>query len=253
MTTLIKMAAKTSTLELGDNGKGSEKKQYVDLGLVVLVSVLIVIVIFIVNKCKLKCNSKREPYIRTSSANDTCGTGYGFMTPVDFAGCASEDIGWSDSPHFKANPQNWYLPLEEAHTDFSPTLRRMYQNFTNDSNSPLYPIYNEFSQYFEGERAPDFPKSGEISAGNPYTNNSTKSRISYNHRGNLSTSRDLNNHLNQGNITAFGPTWEDTLNLRIFDQLNNQAEAPNALINPDLAQDNKVMDSVIQRDLDLVL
>ena len=249
MPTLIKMASKEE-VKTSDIGK---KTQYVDLGLVVLVSVLIVIVIFIVGKCKLKCGSNREPFIRTSSGNDTQGTAYGYVSPVDFAGCASENISWSDSPHFKANPQNWYLPLEEAHTDFSPTLRRMYQNFTNDSNSPLYPIYNEFSQYFEGERAPDFPKSGEISAGNPYTNNSTKSRISYNHRGNLSTSRALNNQLNQGNITAFGPTWEDTLNLRIFDQLNNQAEAPNALINPDLAQDNKVMDSVIQRDLDLVL
>ena len=37
-------------------------KQYVSVGLVTLVSVLIVIVIFIVMKCKLKCGNLRENY-----------------------------------------------------------------------------------------------------------------------------------------------------------------------------------------------
>ena len=236
---------------LGDSGKGSEKKQYVDLGLVILVAVLIVIVIFVVMKCKLKCSSKREPYIRTSSANDTQGSGYGYKTPVDYAGCASENISWVDSPHFMANPSNKYLPLEIAPVDFEPTLRSLTYNFETDPKSTLSPVYNEFSQFYSGERAP-LP-NGDISVGEPWTNNSYKSRGDYLKRGNLPTSRALNNQPNQGNITDTGPNWEETLNLRKFDQLNYHAEAPNARLRPTLSKYNKIMDNIIERDLDLVL
>ena len=240
-------------IKMVDAEKTSKKIQYVDLGLVVLVSVLIVIVIFIVMKCKLKCGSNRESYIRTSSANDTQGSAYGYESCVDYAGCASEDIGWSDSPHYKANPNNKYLPLDMAPVDFYTTLRSLSVNFENDSKSTLTPPFYEFGQYFPGERAPDFPNSGEISVGNAYTNNSNKSRGDYQRRGNLSTSRALNNQPNQGNISDFGPNWEETLSLRKFDQLNYHADAPNAKIRPELTKYNKIMDNVIEQDLNLVL
>ena len=242
MPTLIKMQQQSTS---------GDKKQYVDLGLVVLVSVLIVIVIFVVNKCKLKCNSNREPFIRTMSGNDTQGTAYGYMSPVDYAGCASENISWSDSPHFKANPSNWYLPLEEAHTDSEPTIRSLSDNFETNPNSTLQPVYYTFSQYNPGERAPK--PDGVISVGEAWTNNSNKSRGCYLKRGNLPTYRALNNQPNQGNITNNGPNWEETLNQRKFDQLNYHDEAPNAQIRSDLSKSNKVMDNVIERDLDLVL
>ncbi len=229
----------------------SGKKQYVDLGLVVLVSVLIVIVIFIVKKCKLKCGSNRESFIRTSSANDTQGSGYGFMTPVDYAGCASENIGWEDSPHFKANPNNKYLPCEIAPVDFYATLRKLSDNFEINPDSTLEPLFYGFSQNNPGERAP-LP-NGDVSVGDPWTNNSDKARGAYQRRGNLSTSRALNNQENKGNITDSGPTWEETLNLRKFNQLNYHEEAPNAQIRPELTKYNKIMDNIIERDLNLVL
>ena len=248
MPTLIKMGN-----VLGTTQESGEKKQYVNLGLVVLVSVLIVIVIFIVMKCKLKCGSTREAFIRTISSNDTQGTGYGYLSPVDYAGPSSPDIGWPDSPHYKADPSNKYLPCDMAPVDFERSLRRVSDNFLIHPNSTLPPLGWEFSQHNKGARAPDYPRPGEISVGKPMTNQGYKTRKSYLIRGYLPTSRALNNQPQQGNLLSVGMDYKQQLNLRKFDQLNYHQDAPNASILPGLTKYNRIMDNVIQRDLDLIL
>ena len=106
-----------------------KNKTYVSGGLVVLVSVLVVLVIFIVLGCKLKCNGKqRDGYCRFSWANDTSGTAYGKKTPVDFAGPSDIHIHMQDDPHYKADPTNKYLPCDQAPVDFYKTLRSLTVN-----------------------------------------------------------------------------------------------------------------------------
>ena len=249
MPTLIKMGnGLGTTQESGLTETGN--KQYVSVGLVTLVSVLIVIVIFIVIACKLKCGKTREHYIRTSSSNDCCGTGYGYQSPVDFAGPASADISWKDSPHWISNPKNKYLPLEMAGVDLYATQRRLSDNFEIDPASPLAPLFEPFGQYYAGERA---EIDGRRFVGQPWTNNVTKSRWDFRDRGDLPIARSLNNQPQQGHIIPIGMDYTQRLNLRKYDQLYRPEQAPNAAVLPFLGTYNKAIDTIISQDMDITL
>ena len=249
MPTLIKMGngmGTTGDYELEE----TSNKQYVSIGLVTLVSVLIVIVIFIVMKCKLKCGNTKENYIRTSSSNDTSGTAYGYQAPVDFAGPANPDISWKDSPHWIAEPDNKYLPLDMAGVDLYKSQRRLTENFETNPTSPLAPLFEPFGQYYAGERA---EIDGIRFVGQPWTNNITKSRWDYRDRGDLPTARSLNNQPQQGHILPIGMDYNQRLNNRKYDQLYRPEDAPNASVLPGLSTYNRAIDSIIKQDLDISL
>ena len=223
-----------------------EKKTYVDLGLVVLVSVLIIIVIFIVMKCKLKCSpTQRDDYCRFSWGNDTSGSAYGKKTSVDFAGPANPDIRMQDDPHYKADPTNKYLPCDQAPVDFYKTLRSLTVNYDTDPTSQITPPFHEFGQWFAGARG--------CGVGEPWVNNDIKSRWDYKDRGDLPASRSLNNQIQQGHVLSVGMDYDQVLNLRKTDQLNDAQTSPNVSVLPELEPYNKKMDAVIQEDLDIML
>ena len=249
MPTLIKMGNGLGTTQesgLAETGN----KQYVSVGLVTLVSVLIVIVIFIVMKCKLKCGNLRENYWQFSSSNDTSGTGHGYQAPVDFAGPADRDIKWQNSPHWIAEPDNKYLPCEMAGVDFYKSQRRLTENFETNSNSPLAPLFEPFGQYYAGERP---LWDGKLRVGEPWINNIAKSRFDSRSRGALPTARSLNNQPQQGHIIPIGQDYNQRLNLRKYDQLFRPEDAPNASVLPFLAPFNKIMSNVIKQDSDITL
>ena len=247
--TLIKMGNGIGTTqESGLSETGN--KQYVSVGLVTLVSVLIVIVIFIVMGCKLKCGKTRENYWRTSSSNDTQGTGYGYQGPVDFAGPADKNISWKDSPHWIAEPDNKYLPLDMAGVDLYKTQRRLTENFETDPNNPNPPLFEPFGQYYAGERA---SMEGNLMVGEPWTNNIIKSRWDYRGRATLPTARSLNNQPQQGHLMPLGMDYNQRLNNRKFDQLFRPSNAPNARVLPVLKPYNKEMSAVIRQDQDITI
>lgn len=249
MPTLIKMGNGLGTTQ--EFGLGAtENKQYVSVGLVTLVSVLIVIVIFIVMKCKLKCGNTRENYWRLSSSNDTSGTGHGYQGPVDFAAPADPNISWKDSPHWIAEPDNKYLPLEMAGVDLYKSQRRLTENFETDPHSPLAPLFEPFGQYYAGERA---LMDGKRFVGDSWTNNIAKSRWDFRNRGDLPTARSLNNQPQQGHIIPLGMDYNQRLTLRKYDQLYRPEDAPNAAVIPFLGTYNKAMDAIIKQDLDINL
>jgi len=244
MPTLIKMSSFMETTQESAT-VGDEKKKYVNLGLVVLVAVLIVIVIFIVFKCKLKCGPNRESYCRFSWANDTAGTAYGKKTPVDFAGPSNAHISMQDDPHYKANPHSKYLPCDQAPVDFYATLRSLTENYETDPNSLLTPPFHEFGQWFEGERG--------CGVGKPWVNNEIGSRWDFKDRGDMPTTRSLNNQPQQGHFWDCGMTYPQTLGGRQVNQLSDSQESPNVIALPGLEKYNKKMDAVITRDLDLTI
>jgi len=244
MPTLIKMSSFMETTQESAT-VGGGKKKYVNLGLVVLIAVLIVIVIFIVFKCKLKCGPNRESYCRFSWGNDTSGTAYGKKTSVDFAGPSDAHISMQDDPHYKADPHSKYLPCDQAPVDFYATLRSLTENYETDPNSLLTPPFHEFGQWFAGARG--------CGVGKPWVNNTIKSRWDFKDRGDMPTTRSLNNQPQQGHFLDVGMTYPQTLKGRKTDQLSGSQESPNASVLPGLEKYNKKMDAVITRDLDLKL
>ena len=243
MPTLIKMA---SQFQGNDATVGGENKKQVNLGLVILVAVLIVIVIFIVMKCKLKCGpNQRDGYCRFSWGNDTSGTGYGKKTSVDFAGPSDPDIAMQDDPHYKADPTSKYLPCDQAPVDFYKTLRSLTVNYDTDPGSLITPPFHEFGQWFAGARG--------CGVAEPWVNNDIKSRWDFKDRGEMQTTRSLNNQIQQGHVLPVGMDYDQLLNLRKVDQLDPSQISPNEAVLPGLSKYNKKMDAAINQDLDIAL
>lgn len=233
--------------------KSKTKNQYVDLGLVTLVSVLIVITIFIVKKCKLTCGDTREGYARASYGNDTSGTAYGHVSPVDFAALSNVDIGLKDDPHYKADPGSWKLPLNEAPVDMQRELRRQTINFQTDPDSPFAPIYGMFSDEFCGERAR--LKNGKLNICNPWVNNTTPTRDDLVVNGDLMAWNSLDRQFQKGNIMQKGMDLTQRYNVRKFNILGENASehSPNAQAVPGLAPYNREMKRAVQYNLDTML
>lgn len=203
---------------MGNNFKKGDK---VSNEIVILVSVLVVLLVFVLYGCKLSCGDRRkrrlqEGFWRTEIANDTAGTGGFYQTPVNFAN-SYPNVTWQDSPHYKANPENKYQPLEYGPVDTEAAVRRLSANWEEDPHSNQPPIWDEFSQYYTGKRATD--NAGNVLAGQPFMANALKPRFTLTSLGETFSSDLLADQVQYGHTHDVGETYEQRLELRKRNQL----------------------------------
>ena len=187
---------------------------------VILVGAVAVLLVFLMMGCRLTCGKKRkrrevqEGYWRTEIANDTSGSGGFYQTPLNYS-LSYPTITWQDSPHYQANPENKYQPLEAGPVDTEAALRRLTTNWDLDPNSNQPPIWGEFDQYYTGRRGTD--AAGNVVAGQPFIANALKPRYTLTTLGDTFSKQLLQN---EGNMdpwydrAARGPTLKDRLTMR---------------------------------------
>jgi len=137
---------------------------------IVLIIVLAILLLLLIGGCTLSCSAKKEGY-RRSSFGQQCGAIS--RTPVDYV-FKSPD-GARQNPHYKADPSNWYQPLEQGPVDTDKYTREL-----NDKDGILFQQYRN-----------DWP--GPSGSDDETLSNDEKGRMDYGDAGDTGLRRQMDN------------------------------------------------------------
>lgn len=137
---------------------------------IILIVVLVVLVLFLIGGCTLKCNKKSEGYKRSElGQRQTCTMG---RSPVDYA-----ESEWQANPHYQARPSNKYQPLEYGPVDLYFDQRKL---------SSRYPMFSQYRNDYKG-CADGCLESG----GGQFLTNDTKGRFDLRNIGDVGVARQM--------------------------------------------------------------